>query len=135
MTRLVRALTVKTASVLGALLVCLSSVPLAAGQTGPLAKPLMAEEVFKNVQVLKGVPADEFMGTMGLFSNALSADCSHCHVGAGGGGWAKYAEDNARKQTARKMVLMMNAINRDLLRRKTRRDLRLVSQRPQSSQT
>jgi outer membrane lipoprotein-sorting protein len=72
----------------------------------------MAEDVFKNVQVLKGVPADEFMAAMGFFSNALSADCSHCHVGAGGGGWAKYAEDNGPKQTARRMVLMMNGINR-----------------------
>ena len=112
MTRLVRALRVKTASVLGVLLVCLSSVSLAAGQTGPSAKPLMAEEVFKNVQVLKGVPADEFMGAMGFFSNALSADCSHCHIGAGGGGWAKYADDNGPKQTARRMIVMMNAINR-----------------------
>jgi photosynthetic reaction center cytochrome c subunit len=111
-TRLVRALRVKTAGVLGALLVCLSSLSLAAGQAGPSAKPLMAEEVFKNVQVLKGVPADEFMGAMGFFSNALSADCSHCHIGAGGGGWAKYAEDNGPKETARRMVVMMNAINR-----------------------
>lgn len=72
----------------------------------------MAEDVFKNVQVLKGVPADEFMAAMGFFSNALSADCSHCHVGAGGGGWTKYADDNAAKQTARRMIVMMNGINR-----------------------
>src|SRR5437867_8714539 len=31
----------------------------------------MSEEAFKNVQVLKGIPVDEFMGTMGLFSAAL----------------------------------------------------------------
>jgi outer membrane lipoprotein-sorting protein len=94
-----------------AALLCLFGATLAAGQTAQAPKPLMAEEVFKNVQVFKGVPADQFMGTMGLFSNALSADCSHCHVGAGGGGWAKYAEDNPRKETARKMVLMMKSIN------------------------
>ena len=99
------------AGVLGTIVVCLLSSSSADGQTASSPKPLMAEEVFKNVQVLKGVPADEFMGAMGFFSNALSADCSHCHIGAGGGGWAKYAEDNAPKQTARRMVLMMNAIN------------------------
>ena len=27
-----------------------------------------AEEVFKNIQVLKGIPVDQFMGTMGFFS-------------------------------------------------------------------
>jgi hypothetical protein len=26
-----------------------------------------AEEVFKNIQVLKGIPVDQFMGTMGFF--------------------------------------------------------------------
>ena len=31
----------------------------------------MAEQVFKNVQVLKGIPVNEFMGTMGVFSAAL----------------------------------------------------------------
>jgi outer membrane lipoprotein-sorting protein len=71
----------------------------------------MAEEVFKNVQVLKGIQADEFMGAMGYFSNALSANCTFCHVGDGGGGWEQYAEDNAPKQTARRMVTMMNGIN------------------------
>ena len=28
------------------------------------AKPKMAEEAYKNIQVLKGVPADEFIPTM-----------------------------------------------------------------------
>src|SRR4051812_17248140 len=36
------------------------------------SKPLMSEQVFKNIQVLKGIPVDEFMGTMGLFSAALN---------------------------------------------------------------
>jgi len=31
----------------------------------------MAEEVFKNVQILKGIPVDQFMGTMGFFSSSL----------------------------------------------------------------
>ena len=44
----------------------------------------MSEVAFKNIQVLKGIPVDEFMGTMGLFSAALSVCCGDCHVGAGG---------------------------------------------------
>jgi hypothetical protein len=31
---------------------------------GQAEKPQMAEEVFKNVQMLKGIPVKEFMGTM-----------------------------------------------------------------------
>ena len=41
------------------------STVFAQGQTRDL-RP--AEQVFKNVQALKGIPADEFMSTMGFFS-------------------------------------------------------------------
>ena len=34
-----------------------------------------AEQVFKNVQALKGIPADEFMATMGFFSASLGLSC------------------------------------------------------------
>jgi hypothetical protein len=41
----------------------------------------MAEDVFKNIQVLKGIPANQFMDTMGFFSAALGLNCTGCHVG------------------------------------------------------
>jgi hypothetical protein len=53
---------------------------LANGQTAPPGKPLLAEDVFKNVQVLKGIPVDEFMNTMGVFSAALGMSCENCHA-------------------------------------------------------
>src|SRR5262244_799376 len=84
----------------------------ASGQAGskPAAAP-MAEEVFKNVQVLKGIPVDQFMGTMGFFSASLGLNCTDCHVDESGGNWAKYADDNALKQTTRRMIRMVTAIN------------------------
>src|SRR5881296_3081552 len=75
-------------------------------------KPLMAEEVFKNVQLLKGIPVNQFMETMGFFSASLAADCTFCHVAESGGSWDKYADDNAHKQTARRMMRMVSEINR-----------------------
>jgi photosynthetic reaction center cytochrome c subunit len=72
----------------------------------------MAEEVFKNIQVLKGIPVDQFMGTMGFFSAALGMNCTDCHVDESGGSWAKYADDNDLKRTARRMVQMVAAINK-----------------------
>jgi len=72
----------------------------------------MAEAAFKNVQALKGIPVDEFLGTMGLFAAALSADCSFCHTGAGTE-TPKWEEDTPRKRTARRMIEMVQAINRD----------------------
>jgi photosynthetic reaction center cytochrome c subunit len=75
-------------------------------------RPPMAEEVFKNVQVLKGIPVDQFMGTMGFFSASLGMNCTDCHVDESGGNWAKYADDNDRKRTSRRMIQMVTAINR-----------------------
>ncbi|MGA2715007.1 MAG: photosynthetic reaction center cytochrome c subunit family protein [Bryobacteraceae bacterium] len=96
---------------LGAL-VCLLSIAPARGQAGPGQKPVMAEDVFKNVQVLRGIPVNEFMETMGFFSASLSLNCTDCHVAQSLGSWAKYAEDIPLKRTARRMIVMVNAINK-----------------------
>ena len=82
------------------------------GQAAQGVRPPMAEEVFNNVQVLKGIPVDEFMGTMGFFSAALGMNCTDCHVDESGGSWAKYADDNDLKRTARRMVQMVAGINK-----------------------
>jgi outer membrane lipoprotein-sorting protein len=88
----------------------LSSVVSTSGQTAP-AGPPMAEQVFKNIQVLKGIPVNEFMGTMGVFSAALGMSCEDCHA-AGDADWSVYAKDSPRKQMARVMVTMMATINK-----------------------
>src|SRR5262245_16494138 len=73
----------------------------------------MAEATFTNIQVLKGISVNEFMETMGIFTASLGVGCDYCHVAEAGGSWARYADDNAKKRTARRMLLMMSAINRD----------------------
>jgi hypothetical protein len=89
----------------------LSSTP-AAGQAAP-AGQLMSEQAFKNVTVLKGIPVDEFMNTMGFISAATNYNCIDCHVETKAeGDWSTYAQDTPRKQTARKMILMVQEINR-----------------------
>ena len=81
------------------------------GQTPSGTKQLMAEDVFKNVQVLRGIPVDEFMATMGFIAASLSLNCLDCHTEDSGRDPAKYAEDTPIKQTARKMLLMVKTIN------------------------
>ena len=71
-----------------------------------------SDQVFKNVQVLKGIPVDDFMGAMGFMTVALGFDCADCHVGAGTEK-VDWAADTDRKVKARKMMLMMNSINQD----------------------
>src|SRR5262245_47975508 len=95
-----------TTALAGMLVVWLLAAVIAAGQS-----PQMSEEVFKNIQMLKGIPVDEFMGTMGLFSAALSMCCGDCHTGAGTAN-PKWEDDPPRKQTARRMVQMVDTINR-----------------------
>jgi hypothetical protein len=62
-------------------------IGVTAAQTAPQEKPLLSDQVFKNVQALKGIPVDEFLGTMGLMAAALQFDCSDCHVNAGTRTW------------------------------------------------
>jgi photosynthetic reaction center cytochrome c subunit len=83
----------------------------ASGQAAPQQKPQMAEDVFKNVQVLKGISVDEFMGTMGFIAASLSMNCVDCHVIASASDVARFADDTPAKQTARKMILMVKNIN------------------------
>src|SRR5439155_9260788 len=83
----------------------------AAAQTASQDKPLLAEEVFKNVQVLKVIPVDDFLGTMGIMAAALQFDCSDCHVGAGTDK-VDWAADTPRKRMARTMVNMVATINK-----------------------
>ena len=89
----------------------------AATQTGSGQRAQTSEEAFKNIQVLKGITVNEFMGTMGVFSLALGMSCEDCHK-ADDTDWANFAIDNPRKRMARAMVTMManiNKTNHDLL--------------------
>ena len=89
-------------------------IPLAHGQAAPRAgsKPQMAEDVFKNIQLLKGIPVKEFMDTMGFFSASTGMNCIDCHSPEAADSLAAYAIDTPLKQTARKMIIMVNILNK-----------------------
>src|SRR6266404_8055769 len=97
---------------MGTTVVCLLGSMLASGQARPQQR-VMADQVHKNIQVLKGLPEDEFMATMGFFFSSLGENCTYCHVAESGGSWEKYADDNDHKKTARAMIGMMNVINKN----------------------
>jgi hypothetical protein len=93
-------------------IVGLAGIASAAPQATPPANPRTSDQAFKNIRVLKGIPVDDFMGTMGIMSTALGVDCSECHTGAGTE-TVDWAADTPRKAVARTMVQMMTAINRN----------------------
>ena len=68
-----------------------------------------AEEVYKNIQVLKGIPATRVMGAMTRIASFLGTDCAHCHVP---GEFDK--DDKQPKQVARTMFKMVRTIGTEL---------------------
>jgi photosynthetic reaction center cytochrome c subunit len=88
------------------------NIASAAGQTAP-AKQLLSEQAFKNVTVLKGIPVDEFMDTMGFIAASTNYNCTDCHVEPKvEGDWSVYAEETPRKAITRRMILMVETINK-----------------------
>ena len=99
--------------VMGILMVCFSGITVSSVQLGQERKPQMSEELFKNVQVLRGIPVDEFMDTMGMISAALGLNCLDCHSSDSDTAWERFAVDTAMKRTSRRMIQMVAAINKD----------------------
>jgi hypothetical protein len=83
-------------------------------QTRPAAATSgKAGEAFKNVTTagLKDLSIDDFIASMGVISADLGLDCADCHPNAGTDK-ADFVVDTPRKNTARRMVDMVVAINR-----------------------
>src|SRR3974390_305318 len=96
---------------IGTIAACLLSAA-SVGAQAQTEKPLLAEQYFKNVTALKGIPVNQFMATMGFFAASIGENCTYCHIPESAGSWARYADDNPTKQTARKMIVMVNALNK-----------------------
>src|SRR5262249_828567 len=65
-----------------------------------------AQKAFKNVQVLKDIPAADLVPTMEFVSGLLGVECDFCHVRD-----AFEKDDKEPKRTARQMMRMELAIN------------------------
>ena len=90
-----------------ALIVCGVVVRGVKAQAGGPA-PKKAEEQFKNIQTLKGIPAEQLIPSMQFIAASLGVQCDFCHVQ---GAFEK--DDKKPKLTARKMMEMMFAINKE----------------------
>src|SRR5579864_4415885 len=78
------------------------------GGDGPNTQGKNAEDVYKNIVALKGTPADQLLPTMQFMSAALGVECETCHV------QGKFeADDKGAKKTARSMIEMTLAINKN----------------------
>ena len=92
-----------------ALFAALSGSTAGSGQSLSMsAAPKTAGQVYKNLHVLQDMPADQLYATMHFIDASLGVECDHCHVNRD---FDK--DDKQAKRTARKMMQMELAINRD----------------------
>ena len=78
------------------------------------AKGMNSAQFYKNVttEALKPLTPSDFLGAMGVMTAAVGYDCSNCHPGAGTDAMDWVTDSNPKKVTARKMVDMVAAINK-----------------------
>src|SRR5216117_1138952 len=74
------------------------------GQNAPAGG--RAEAAFKDIKVLQGKPADQLIPTMQFFEGSLGVTCNYCHL-------PDRVANTPIKETARQMISMVKAINRD----------------------
>jgi photosynthetic reaction center cytochrome c subunit len=74
--------------------------------TGPLAP-----EKYKDIQVLKDVPADQLDLTMRYFVAATGLQCQTCHMRDQTTGEFAYEKDTRAKTTARNMIRLVQSVN------------------------
>src|SRR5947208_11926430 len=101
--------------VCGTSLLAVLGIAVARGQSTPLKSmsgvgvaPKLAEEEYKNIQALKGIPAEQVIPSMQFIAASLGVECEYCHVPR-----QMDKDDKKPKVTARKMINMMMAINKE----------------------
>ena len=73
--------------------------------SGTAIQERAAEQVYRNIQVFRGLPEAQLLAAMQLMAGSLGVSCQHCHTN-------QFAQDDKpAKQAARRMIAMMRAIN------------------------
>src|SRR6266699_4376031 len=70
--------------------------------------PKTAAQSFKNIQVMKDVPAEDIIPAMQFISASLGVECTYCHVER-----AFEKDDKKEKKFARHMIEMTINVNKD----------------------
>ncbi len=76
------------------------------------------EQRYKNIQVLKGLPASQMRPMMNYISASLGVNCAFCHV-RNGDQWEFDKDDINHKKIARRMIQMTMDINKNSFQGRT----------------
>jgi hypothetical protein len=69
-----------------------------------------AEQVYKNIRALKGLPNSQLLTVMHFMRTSLGVRCDYCHIAENGKYWM---DDKPAKQIARRMIEMVAEINKN----------------------
>ena len=94
------------------------------GIPGPAQTPASAAasqektlgETHPKIQVLKGLPESQLGLVMNFVAISMGRRCDFCHVNKGNNNWDWESDEKEEKLTARKMMTMVLAINKDNFR-------------------
>src|SRR5207253_147583 len=77
------------------------------------AQEKTVEQVEKNIKVLNGMPASQFIPVMNYFASSLGRRCNFCHVN-NNGQWDYASDTKPEKNTAREMIKLVLDTNKTL---------------------
>jgi outer membrane lipoprotein-sorting protein len=104
---------------MGVALTCLLSVGSlkalpaeASAQAGQEPAPITTDKLFRNIQILKGMPVDTFFDAMGMFAASMGDDCTYCHSKDSVFRHEAFGDPTPRILKARQMIVMMQALNK-----------------------
>lgn len=102
-----RLLALTLCAIVGCCLVIEAQRSSAQSQQSAAPQEQTAEQVYRNIQVFKGLPAAQLYPAMNFITGALGVTCAHCHTPN-----QFEKDDKAAKQTARRMIQMTQTLNR-----------------------
>jgi len=91
-------------------------VPAQTPATSTAPQEKTVDQTHKNIQVLKGLPDSQLGTVMNFIAVSMGRQCNYCHVNKGGNNWVWESDDKEEKLTARKMIAMTLALNKDNFR-------------------
>ena len=99
-----------------AAMVCLLGLASVRVSAQAAPAPQITDNVFRNIQVLKGIPVDTFFDVMGMFASSMGEDCTFCHLKESALNREKFGELTPRIARARQMIAMMKTINNNFFK-------------------
>ena len=93
---------VSVLSIATAIVAARAQAPAAPPQSPAPGSVKLAEQQYKNIKVLKGIPADQVIPAMEFITASLGVECEFCHVRREQAAWRSTRTTRSRKRSRAK---------------------------------